>query len=87
MLGVPKDRQVHIMLLLNTWWMIDSKPTICSSLQGFQQVRRSHDWIILTLASVARLVVQVNGKYYFFFFILCETPLSIWQVIRIVKSH
>ena len=42
------------------WW-IDSRPTICSSLQGSQQVRRSHDGIELTLASVARLVVRVNG--------------------------
>ena len=70
MLGVPKDRQVHIMLLLNTWWMIDSKPTIYSSLQGFQQVRSSYDGIILTLALVARLVVQVSGRYYLFYVIL-----------------
>ena len=67
MLGVPKDRQVHIMLLLNTWWMIDSKPTIYSSLQGFQQVRRSDDGIVLTLASIERLVVQVSGRYYLFY--------------------
>ena len=63
MLGVPKDRQVvHIMfLLLNTQWWIDSRPTICSFVQGSQQVRRSHNGIELTLASVARLVVRVNG--------------------------
>ena len=48
------------------WW-IDSKPTICSYLQGFQQVRRSHEGIILTLALVARLVVQVSGRYYLFY--------------------
>ena len=48
-------------------WLIDSRPTICSSLQGFQQVRRSHDGIVLTLASVARLVVQVSGRYYLFY--------------------
>ena len=48
------------------WW-IDSRPTICSSLQGFQQVRRSHDETVLTLASVARLVVQVSGRYYLFY--------------------
>ena len=65
------------------WW-INSKPTIFSSLQGFKQVGRSHDEIILTLASIGRLVVQVSGRYYLF---LCETPLSLFQVMRIVKSH
>ena len=47
------------------WW-IDSRPTICSSLQGFQQVRRSYDGIVLTLTLVARLVVQVSGDIIFF---------------------
>ena len=40
---------------------------MCSFLQGFQQVRRSHDGIVLTLASITRLVVQVSRRYYFFY--------------------
>ena len=52
------------------FWFIDSKPTICSSLQSFQQVRRSHDGIILTLASIARIVMQASGRYYLFYVIL-----------------
>ena len=48
------------------WW-IDSRLTIYSSLQGFQQVRRSCHVIILTLALVARIVVQASGRYYIFY--------------------
>ena len=59
---LPKDRQVHIIYsLLNKQWWIHSKPTICNSLKGFQQMRRSHDGIVLTLTLVARLVVQASG--------------------------
>ena len=42
-------------------------PTIYSFLKGFQQVRRSHDGIVFALALVARLVVQVSGRYYLFY--------------------
>ena len=47
------------------WW-IDSRPTICSSLQGFQQVRRSYDGIVLTLTLVARLVCKLVEGIIFF---------------------
>ena len=62
-----EDRQVHIIFSLSKkqWW-IDSKTTIYSSLQGFQQVRRLNDGIVLTLTLVSRLAMQASGRYYLF---------------------
>ena len=48
--------------------MVDGFQThICKTLQGFQQVRRLHDEIILTLALVARLTIQGNERFYIFY--------------------
>ena len=40
-------------------------------------MRRSHDGIILTISPVARLVVQVRGRYYFFLFFMLDSIITL----------